>query len=395
MQNRLSASSRLSSLFGAPSASPNRPMPQSVARRKVVASAALLAASALVLGGCAGPLAHGGAGGSSPDASTQAPAETGSSDRTQYPLTVDNCGTEVTFTQAPGAVVTAKSSTTEAMLALGLGDRIVATAFSDGPLPAWLEESGAQVPAVVTALSDQLPSMESTLELAPDLVFVGWESNLSADGIGPRESFTQFGVNTYVAPSACKEPEYQPDPLTYDHVFADITQLGQIFDASDRATELVASQRAELDQVTPDTRGLTALWWSSGSKTPFVGGGIGSAQLTMDTVGLTNIAADIKDSWGPMSWEKVIEADPDVIVLVDSAWGSTEKKIGVLKDNPVTAQLTAVINERYLVVPFPATEAGVRSVSAATELAQQLADLDLDSTDLDSTAHSADGNRSN
>lgn len=377
MFNRLSVSSRLSTLFSVPSPSPNQPMPPSAARRKVVVSAAVLAASALVLGGCAGASAPGDAGESSLGTSTQAPAETGSTEGTQYPLTVDNCGTEVTFTQAPGAVVTAKSSTTEAMLALGLGDRIVATAFSDGPLPTWLEEAGAQVPAVVTPLTDQLPSLESTLELAPDLVFVGWESNLSADGIGPRESFTQFGVNTYVAPSACKEPEYQPNPLTYDHVFADITQLGQIFDASDRATELVASQRAELDQVTPDTRGLTALWWSSGSKTPFVGGGIGSAQLTMDTVGLTNIAADIKDSWGPMSWEKVIEADPDVIVLVDSAWGTTEKKIGVLKDNPVTAQLTAVKNDRYLVVPFPATEPGVRSVSAATQLAQELADLNL------------------
>lgn len=167
------------------------------------------------------------------------------------------------------------------------------------------------------------------------------------------------------------------NPLTYDHVFGDIAELGQIFDATEAAEELIAQQREQLAAVVPDSRGLTALWYSSGSKTPFVGGGIGSAQLAMDTIGLTNIGADIDDSWGPMSWEKVIEADPDVIVLVDSAWGSTEKKISVLKDNPVTAQLTAVVNERYLVVPFPATEAGVRSVSAAADLSDQLAKLDM------------------
>lgn len=335
-----------------------------------------VAASALLLTGCtASPATQDPTlltGGSpSPETSPASPSATG------YPLTLDNCGTEVTFTQAPQRVVAAKSSTIEAMLALDLGDTLIATAFSDGPLPSWLEEAGSKVPAVTTPLSDQLPSLEATLELAPDLVFVGWESNLSADGIGTRQSFTQLGINTYVAPSACKEPAYQPDPLTYDHVFGDITALGQIFDVQPAAAALIDSQRAELASITPDNRGLTALWYSSGSKTPYVGGGIGSAQLALDTVGLTNIAAQIHDSWGPMSWEKVIKADPDVIVLVDSAWGSTEKKIGVLESNPVTAQLTAVKNNRYLVVPFPATEAGVRSVSAATELASQLARLDL------------------
>ncbi|XBH22435.1 putative F420-0 ABC transporter substrate-binding protein [Jonesiaceae bacterium BS-20] len=377
--------SNSSALSGATSVSPAHSTARDKRRTGVAAWAALLTASALVLAGCATspapgtPSASGETEAPAPSVTTQTPGQPADGNRTEYPLTIDNCGTEVTFTQPPKAVVTAKSSTTEAMLALGLGERIVATTFSDGPLPTWLEEAGAQVPAVTNPLSDQLPSMESTLELAPDLVFAGWESNLSADGIGPRESFTQLGVNTYVAPSACKEPGYQPDPLTYDHVFDDITQLGQIFDAQDRAAALIASQRGELETVAPDNRGLTALWWSSGSKTPFVGGGIGSAQLAMDSVGLTNIAAGIEDSWGSMSWEKVIESDPDVIVLVDSAWGSTEKKIGVLKDNPVTAQLSAVVNERYLVVPFPATEAGVRSVSAATELARELAELDLDS----------------
>lgn len=346
-------------------------------RTAALPAVAVLAASAWVLSACASaPAAQSPATqvqppSSSPSSSSQpAPAQ-----GTSYPLTVDNCGTDITFTAAPGQVVTAKSSTTEALLALGLGESIVATSFPDGPLPTWLE--GESVAAVATPLSSELPSLENVLELSPDLVYVGWESNLSADGIGPRETFTQLGINTYVAPSACKEPQYQPSPLTYDHVFGDIAELGQIFDATEAAEELIAQQREQLAGVVPDTRGLTALWYSSGSKTPFVGGSIGSAQLAMDTIGLTNIGAEIDDSWGPMSWEKVIEADPDVIVLVDSAWGSTEKKIGILKDNPVTAQLTAVVNDRYLVVPFPATEAGVRSVSAAVELSDQLATLDL------------------
>ena len=62
---------------------------------------------------------------------------------------------------------------------------------------------------------------------------------------------------------------------------------------------------------------------------------------------------------------------------MDAAWNSAEAKRELLATNPATANLTAVLNERYLVVPFAATEAGVRNVPAAVDLAGQLADVDL------------------
>ena len=48
---------------------------------------------------------------------------------------VTNCGFTETFEEPPSSVVTIKSSTTEALIALGLEDVIVGTAFQDGPLP--------------------------------------------------------------------------------------------------------------------------------------------------------------------------------------------------------------------------------------------------------------------
>ena len=63
-----------------------------------------------------------------------------------YPVTVDNCGTEVALDAAPQRIVTIKSSTTELALALGVGDRLVGAAFLDGPFPDELAEAGAQVP---------------------------------------------------------------------------------------------------------------------------------------------------------------------------------------------------------------------------------------------------------
>lgn len=312
-------------------------------------------------------------GASSSSAAPSSAAPSGSlSSATAYPLTIDNCGTTVTFTAPPKHVVAIKSTSIEMMLALGLADRIAGIAYPDGPY--------AKQWAPATALplvSEKVPGEEATLALKPDLIYAGWESNVSADGAGDRASLAAAGVATFVSPAACQEAAYQPHPLTWDDIFSEIDQMGQIFDVAPAAEALVAQQRAALATIKPDGRHLTALWYSSGSKTPYVGAGIGAPELVMKTVGLTNVAADVPMTWSSLSWEAVVAADPDVIVLVDSSWGSTAKKIKQLEGNPATATLTAVRNHRYLVVPFPASEAGVRSVEAAQALSAQLAALAL------------------
>jgi iron complex transport system substrate-binding protein len=313
----------------------------------------------LLLAGCASPSSE-SAEGTSPAASE--------------PVSVDNCGTPVEFDAAPERVVTIKSSTTEMLLALGVGDRVVATAYPDGPVP---KEFAADAPEL-PVLAERVPSQEVVLEQEPDLVYAGWESNFAADGAGERDSLEALGVHTYVSPSACKGEGYRPNPLTFDEVFAEIREVADIFRVPEAAEELIAEQSALLDQVKPIGGEASALWFSSGTDTPFVGAGIGAPQLILDSLGVTNIAGDIEDSWAPFNWEAVVDADPDVIVLVDADWNSVEQKIQVLESNPATANLSAVKNSRYLTIDFAATEAGVRTAPAVAELADQLAALGID-----------------
>ena len=315
-----------------------------------------IAASAL-LAGCA----------QTPTAGADAD-ETAGAAASAYPLTIDNCGTEVTFDQAPERVVAIKSSTLELLLALGLEDRVVGTAFSDGPVP----DAYAGAAEGLEVLSDKVPSQEVTLAAEPDLVFAGWESNLSAEGAGDRTALDKLGVNTYVAPAACKEEGYMPDPLTFDEVFGEFEQAGAIFDVPDAAADLVAEQRAALDAIEPNDAGLTALWYSSGDDQPFVGAGIGAPQMIMDAAGLENVVADVHDTWTSLSWEAVVEADPDVIVLVDAPWNTADAKIAALEANAATAALPAVQQHRYVIVDFPSTEAGVRNVDAVASIVEQL-----------------------
>ena len=286
-----------------------------------------------------------------------------------YPLTLDNCGHAITIDAAPERVVTIKSTATEMLLSLGLGDRIVGVGFQDGPLPPHLALAGAGLPI----LSDKLPSQEVILEVEPDFIYGGWESNFAADGAGERPTLAGLGVATYVAPAACRS--IKPAKLTFEQLFEQIGELGTIFDADEAAVHLIADQQAALNAVAPDPRSLTALWYSSGTKTPYVGAGNNAPAMIMEALGLTNIYADIDEGWTSASWEAIVDANPDVIVLVDAAWNSAEQKKTLLAENPITSQLDAVINQRYLVIPFPASEAGIRNVPATSDMAAQLARL--------------------
>lgn len=282
-------------------------------------------------------------------------------------VTIDNCGVAVSFPAAPERVVTIKSTATEMLLALGLGDRIVGTAFQDGPVP----EQWADAAAGLPSLSPQMPGEEAVLELAPDLIYSGWESAFTPEATGSRDELAALGVASYVQPAACRS--IAPQKLTFDAVFDEIEQVADIFRVD--ASALLSAQRDELAAIDPDGRGLTALWYSSGTDTPYVGGGTGAPQLLLDTIGLENVAASVDQAWSSLSWEAIVDANPDVIVLIDANWNTAESKIELLNSNPATAQLPAVINQRYLVLPFAASEAGVRSVSAAASLAEQLARL--------------------
>jgi len=291
---------------------------------------------------------------------------------TTYPLTIANCGTDVTFAKAPAQVVTIKSTATELLLSLGLGDRIVGVGFQDGPLPPDLAAAGANL----KVLADKLPAQEVVLGTEPDFVYGGWESNFAADGAGERPALAQLGIATYVAPAACRS--IKPPKLTFDALFGEIAEMGTIFDAEAAATTLIDAQKAALAALKPDSRGLTAVWYSSGTKAPYVGAGSNAPAMIMEAVGLKNIFASTDEGWFAASWEAVVDANPDVIVLVDSAWNSAAQKKKLLGENPITGKLDAVTRERYLIIPFPASEAGVRNVPAAIDLAAQLAALTFD-----------------
>ena len=328
-------------------------MTRSFVRRS--SGVAVVAIGALLLAGCA----------------TAAPAAS-SSPTSEKPVVIQNCDTKVTFDAAPKRVVSIKSTSTEILLALGLGDRIVGTAFQDGPVPPKWKAQAAKLHSI----SDFMPSEEAELALRPDMVYSGWESAFSADQAGTRTELAGLGIGTYVQPAACRTTG-APAKLAFSDIWAELKQVGAIFRVDAAAGKLVAQQKAELATARKSTKGLTALWYSSGTDLPYVGAGAGAPELVMETAGLKNVAGDVKQTWTSLGWESIVADDPDVIILIDASWNTAASKITSLETNPATANLTAVKNHRFITLPFPASEAGVRTVDAAVSVSKQLKALDL------------------
>ena len=326
--------------------------------RSRTAALAAVIATTLLLAGCS--------------AASAQPATPGGSPTADKPVVIQNCDTQVTFASAPKRVVSIKSTSTEILLALGLGDKIVGTAFQDGPVPAkWKAQA-----AGLHTITNFMPSEEALLALEPDMVYSGWESAFSADQAGTRSELAGLGVGTYVQPAACRTTG-APAKLAFTDIFDELKQVGTIFRVDPAANKLVAQQKAELATVKKSTKGLSALWYSSGTDTPYVGAGTGAPELVMQTAGLKNVAGDVKQTWTSLGWESIVADDPDVIILIDASWNTAASKITSLETNPATQNLSAVKNHRFITLPFPASEAGVRTVDAAVSVQKQLKALGL------------------
>ncbi|WP_165367540.1 ABC transporter substrate-binding protein [Phytoactinopolyspora endophytica] len=289
------------------------------------------------------------------------------------PVSLDNCGVEVTADHAPQRAVTMNQSATEVMLALGLEERISGTAYLDDEI---LPEF-ADAYAGIHVLSDEYPSREALLDIEPDAVYGAYPSAFQPETAGNRSELHDVGIATYLSPSACPDKP-SDEPLEIETVWQEIRDVGAIFGASDAADALVEDQQAELGRAidsADDVSSTTVVWWDGGSDAPSVGACCGAPGMIMDAAGVENAFADVDGSWADVSWEQVAERNPDVIVLVDADWSTAEEKRATIESTPGVQELPAVAHGQFVELSFSATTPGVRNVSAVVDLIDGVEEL--------------------
>jgi iron complex transport system substrate-binding protein len=296
---------------------------------------------------------------------------------TEYPLTLDNCGTEVTIDAAPQRVVSLDQNSTEILLSLGLEDRIVGTASWTDPVLDSLAAANADVPR----LADNAPTYEVVLGADPDFVTASFGRHFNEGGVAPRDRFAETGVASYLSPTDCDNGTSingggtRTTPLTIDALYQEITELGEVFDVSDRAATLVADLQARAAKATEgvDFDGTTVAFWFADTKTPYVGGGLGSAALLASTTGLENVFAEATDDWPATTWEDLVDRDPKVLVLGDLQrdrfpGDRLDDKIAFLESDPLTKTMDAVRNQRYIALHGAELNPSIRFVDGLEKI---------------------------
>lgn len=313
-------------------------------------------AAAALLAGCAG----------GPAAKDAAKPESSG-----YPVTAESCGNTAMITAKPKRAITMNQGATEVMLALGLEKQLAGTAYLDDQVPAkWKSAYDS-----VKVLSKEYPDHETLLAARPDFVYASYISAFDKEVAGSQAELTKLDIASYNSPLGCGKDDART--VSFDTVWDEIDTIAQVFGVSDRSATIRDEQKKLLADLKEQAAGAghEIFWFDSGDKTAFAGAGEGGPQLIIDAVGATNIFADLKGGWADVSWEKVIAADPDVIVLGDASWSSAVDKIALLQKDPALSKLKAVRDKQFVILPYSETTPGVRLADGARQVADGLVEL--------------------
>lgn len=189
--------------------------------------------------------------------------------KTSYPLTIDNCGIETTFSAPPKRVVILSGYSVgeaETFVLMGLQDRVVANdqglQVSDDPT--MLAAFNKLPKGGLTRNENRVVPAEEVLGLKADLVISPSAGGFDAKrGAATREQLATAGAETYVHPANCSAGEsearrvdnqaYERQSIASSYEF--ILQIGQIFDHQQRATDLVRDLQRRVDAVEKRVQG--------------------------------------------------------------------------------------------------------------------------------------------
>ena len=332
--------------------------------RRAVAAAALLAAGTL-LAGCAS---------SKPTAATTPSAAPVKA----YPVTVTNCGVKTTYDQAPTRAVSNDINTTEDMLALGLESHMVGTfgVTGDGPV-------GQPVPpppyqagfAKVRDVSPDYFTLEELVGLHPDFLFAGWNYGLQAGTNLTPSYLAKYGIKTLVLTESCAHVQPGKDSVSISDTYQDLRNLGVIFNVRTRASAVIAAMQAQVAAARAKIAGLkpvTVFDYDSGQAAPFTGPGLAMVNSLISLGGGTNIFGSLKQSWTSVSWEKVVAAQPQCIIINDYGTPTAAQKEKFLETNPVSRNLPAVKNRCFLTLAYDEVTPSPRNAQAVVAIARWL-----------------------
>jgi iron complex transport system substrate-binding protein len=268
-----------------------------------------------------------------------------------FPVTLtDDEGTKLELKSAPHKIVSLTPAETEVIYAIDAGDRLVGKVEDIANFP----PAAAKVPVVGTFSG---VDVEKIVALGADLVIAGGSGGTPQDAIDQLRS---LHVPVLVL--------YAPDVAG---VLADIELTGDATGQSAQADALAASMQSGFDDVSGAVSSATKpkVFYETGDQPSIYG--IADDSVYAQMIGLAGgvpVTTGSATNW-EMPTEKLVTANPDLIILGDSAYGVTAdavaKRPGWAAIAAVKAGAIKPIDDIVVTRPGPRLLDGLRLLVAA------------------------------
>ena len=283
--------------------------------------------------------------------------------------TVESCNRTVSFDAPPKRAISNDVNLTEMMLVLGLAEHMVGYTGISG----WKtldEEMRANVKQL-PELSSKYPTKEVIVGANADFFFAGWNYGMKVGGEVTPETLEPFGVKVYELTESCTHI-MKKGKASINDMYADLLNLGSIFNVEDKAEKLVRDYKAELKSFKDDLETgepVRAFVYDSGEDTPFTAGLYAMPTALIEAAGGVNVMNGFEKSWGTVTWEEVVAQNPEVIIIVNYGSVTAEQKRDFMMSNPAFANIEAVKNDRFVTLEYVEATPGPRNIKAIKTLA--------------------------
>ena len=265
--------------------------------------------------------------------------------------------TTLNFSKENVRAVSTSQFTTEMLLAIGAENQILGTAYLDDEILPELREKYNKIPV----LSEGAPTKEQFYSLNPNFL-TGWKSIATPKNLGTVEELKENGIEVVFTKSQ--------DSSKIEDIYSDILMFGDIFNLKDNAKNVVKNMKEDINKVKEKNKNknnIKIFAYDSQESAPFVVGGNGIGNTMIEIAGGENIFKDTNFSFGIGTWEKVLDENPEAIIVIDYGSVSYENKIKYLKNNSPISQLEAVKKNKFIRIPLSYISPGIK-VSKGIEI---------------------------
>lgn len=281
-------------------------------------------------------------------------------------VTIKNGERTVTFTKMPEKVLCCHLYAAENMVMLGLADKIVAKNIATNP---------AEVP--LPELADyfkNIPEIKNTFENAvssgADLV-IGQVSAFKDTSWGSYEQFENAKVNCLTITGTIVSDE------TVEDIYTDIRNLGKIFKVESKAEEVIQKMKDQIAATNAKVKDVKdadkpkVFVYDMFKEDQIYTTAAGLESNLIELAGGINTTRKMADSrWFMCSVEVLVKANPDIIIINDYGKQTVEEKIGKIKSNPACADIPAVKNDKFLIIPLVEVMQDIRAANACQKMAE-------------------------